>query len=30
VRQVRAGIISGKANTSVTTPENRKRAKKVS
>jgi len=30
VRQVRAGVISGKTNTSVTSPEQRKRAKKVS
>src|SRR5271154_6566679 len=30
VRQVRAGVISGKANTSVTSPEYRRRAKKVS
>src|ERR1700726_2167433 len=30
VRQVRAGVISGKANTSVTSPDYRKRAKKVS
>ena len=30
VRQVRAGIASGKANTSVTSPEYRKRARKAS
>lgn len=30
VRQVRAGVVSGKANTSVTTPHYRGRAKKVS
>lgn len=30
VRQVRAGVISGKANTSVTSPEHRRRAKKAS
>lgn len=30
VRQVRAGVISGKTNTSVTSPDYRKRAKKVS
>ena len=30
VRQVRAGVISGKANTSVTSPDYRKRVKKVS
>ncbi|HEY3972930.1 MAG TPA: MerR family transcriptional regulator [Candidatus Sulfotelmatobacter sp.] len=30
VRQVRAGVISGKANTSVTSLEHRRRAKKVS
>jgi GMP synthase-like glutamine amidotransferase len=30
VRQVRAGVISGKANTSVTSPNSRQRAKKVS
>jgi len=30
VRQVQAGVISGKANTSVTSPDYRKRAKKAS
>ena len=30
VRQVRAGVISGKANTSVMSPDSRKRAKKAS
>ncbi|MGA1986277.1 MAG: MerR family transcriptional regulator [Candidatus Sulfotelmatobacter sp.] len=30
VRQVRAGVISGKTNTSVTSPDYRRRAKKVS
>ena len=30
VRQVRAGVVSGKANTSVTSPGDRPRAKKVS
>jgi len=30
VRQVRAGVVSGKANTSVTSPEHRRRAKRVS
>src|SRR6202165_81455 len=30
VRQVRAGVSSGKANTSVTSPDDRRRAKKVS
>jgi DNA-binding transcriptional MerR regulator len=30
VRQVRAGVVSGKANTSVTSPDYRRRAKKVS
>src|SRR3984885_107284 len=30
VRQVRAGVLSGKANTSVTSPDYRRRAKKVS
>jgi len=30
VRQVRAGVVSGKANTSVTTSDYRKRARKVS
>ena len=30
VRQVRAGVASGKANTSVTSPDYRKRARKVS
>ena len=30
VRQVRAGVLSGKANTSVTSPDYRGRAKKVS
>ena len=30
VRQVRAGVISGKTNTSVTSPDYRKRVKKVS
>ena len=30
VRQVRAGVLSGKANTSVTSPDSRRRAKKVS
>jgi len=30
VRQVRAGVIAGKANTSVTSPDHRRRAKKAS
>ena len=30
VRQVRAGVISGKVNTSVTSPDSRRRARKVS
>lgn len=30
VRQVRAGVISGKANTSVTSPDHRRRGKKAS
>src|SRR5271165_1942914 len=30
VRQVRAGVLSGKANTSVTSPDHRRRAKKAS